>query len=80
MRKINVREARQHIGKLLDAVTAGEEIIITRRGNPVAKLLKADSKSEPTNRFPSRRKFRSNIPPAKYSGSELIREMRDERG
>ena len=38
MQKVSVREARQNIGQLLDAVSAGEKVIITRRGVPVAEL------------------------------------------
>tara|TARA_R110002049_G_C8918013_1_gene543025 strand:- start:214 stop:456 length:243 start_codon:yes stop_codon:yes gene_type:complete len=39
MREINAVEARDKISALLDAVEHGEEILITRRGKPVAKLV-----------------------------------------
>ena len=32
------RDARQPFARLLDAVQAGEEVLITRRGRPVARL------------------------------------------
>lgn len=35
---INVRKANQHLSQYIDAVQNGEEVIITRRGVPVAKL------------------------------------------
>ena len=35
---INIREANQHLSRYIDAVQNGGEIIITRRGIPVAKL------------------------------------------
>ena len=35
---INIREANQHLSRYIDAVQDGDEIIITRRGLPVAKL------------------------------------------
>ena len=38
MREIGAFEAKTHLSALLDAVAAGEEITITRRGKPVAKL------------------------------------------
>ncbi len=38
MESINVRETRQHIGRILDAVATSKEFIITRRNTPVAKL------------------------------------------
>jgi antitoxin (DNA-binding transcriptional repressor) of toxin-antitoxin stability system len=38
MREIGAFEAKSKLGQLLDWVEAGEVIIITRRGKPVAKL------------------------------------------
>ncbi len=35
---INVHEAKTHFSKLLERVALGEEIIIARAGEPVAKL------------------------------------------
>lgn len=36
---INVKEARRHLRELLDRVERGEEVLITRRGKPVARLV-----------------------------------------
>jgi prevent-host-death family protein len=38
MRSVSAREANQSFSKLLARVAAGEEVIITRRGRPVARL------------------------------------------
>ena len=38
MRHISSREANQRFSKLLAEVADGEEIVITRRGKPVARL------------------------------------------
>ncbi|MCA2206303.1 type II toxin-antitoxin system prevent-host-death family antitoxin [Nocardia sp. NPDC050378] len=38
MRQIQQRDLRNDSGKVLAAVEAGESFIITRNGNPVAKL------------------------------------------
>jgi prevent-host-death family protein len=38
MRTISAREANQGFSKLLQAVAEGEEVLITRRGRPVARL------------------------------------------
>jgi prevent-host-death family protein len=38
MRTVSAREANQRFSKLLQAVTEGEEVLITRRGKPVARL------------------------------------------
>jgi prevent-host-death family protein len=38
MREVGAFEAKTKLGQLLDQVEHGEEIIITRRGRPVARL------------------------------------------
>jgi prevent-host-death family protein len=38
MRTVSAREANQAFSKLLQAVVEGEEVVITRRGKPVAQL------------------------------------------
>lgn len=44
MQEITLREANQHLSHYIDIVEKGEEIIITRRGKPVAKLLSIPQK------------------------------------
>jgi prevent-host-death family protein len=41
MREIGAFEAKNKLGTLLDWVENGEEVVITRRGKPVAKLVSA---------------------------------------
>jgi prevent-host-death family protein len=36
---ISIREANQHLSRYVDAIRDGGEIVITRRGKPVAKLI-----------------------------------------
>jgi len=43
MREIGAFEAKNTLGTLLDQVERGEEVVITRRGKPIAKLVRADS-------------------------------------
>lgn len=43
MRQIGAFEAKNRLGALLDEVERGEEILITRRGKPVARLVPAES-------------------------------------
>jgi prevent-host-death family protein len=38
MSTVNVHEAKTHLSRLLEAVEAGEEIVIARAGQPVAVL------------------------------------------
>jgi prevent-host-death family protein len=39
LREIGAFEAKTKLGQLLDWVEAGEEVVITRRGRPVARLV-----------------------------------------
>jgi prevent-host-death family protein len=46
MPTIGAFEAKTHFSQLLDKVAHGEEIIITRHGAPVAKLVSAYAKAD----------------------------------
>jgi prevent-host-death family protein len=39
VRTISAREANQHFSDILSRAAEGEEIVITRRGEPVAQLI-----------------------------------------
>ena len=55
MLEISIREMNQNFSRYMQAVEAGEEIIITRRGKPAARLVAvSESKSLPmSNRLPA---------------------------
>lgn len=38
-KSVGVHEAKTHLSRLLDEVAAGEEVVITRRGEPSARLV-----------------------------------------
>ncbi len=42
MRKVGAFEAKNRLGQLLDLVERGEEVVITRRGKQVARLVPAE--------------------------------------
>lgn len=50
IRKFNVHEAKTHFSKLLAHVEKGEEVIIAKAGEPVARLVQI--KGQPTKRVP----------------------------
>ncbi len=57
MREIGAFEAKNKLGTLLDWVAAGEEVVITRRGKAVARLVSA----EPANDRTQARQAAANI-------------------
>jgi prevent-host-death family protein len=38
MKQVTAREANQHFARILSAVEAGEEVVISKRGKPVAVM------------------------------------------
>lgn len=38
-KSVGVHEAKTHLSRLLDDVASGEEVVITRRGEPAARLV-----------------------------------------
>ena len=78
---ISIREANQHLSRYIDAVQDGDEIIITRRGLPVAKLS-AFAKSWELNDAQSaaRRRCRARMRKGYSLGGEMpARETLHER-
>ena len=45
-RTVGAFEAKTHLAALLDRVERGEEVVITRRGKPVARLVPARSRAK----------------------------------
>ena len=79
--QFSIREARQKLSHLLKAVEQGEEVEITRRGRVVARLTRpASPNREQTARAAERQALRDQLPAARTSSVDLIREQRDERG
>jgi prevent-host-death family protein len=75
METISVAAAKAHLSELLDRIEKGEEIVVTRRGIPVARLTTVNPRKKP---FPSLAAFRDGIPSLKTSGSEALSLIREE--
>lgn len=76
MRAISLAQAKAHLSELLNTVESGEEVVITRHGRPVARVLPAGSLKQP---LPLQRlaELRREIPARKGSSAVLLREVRD---
>lgn len=75
MRAVNLADAKAHLSELVSKAESGEETVITRRGQPVARLVPI---ALPKKAFRSLADFRATLPMARTSSAELIRQMRDE--
>jgi prevent-host-death family protein len=49
--QVNIHEAKTHLSRLLERVRAGEEIIISKAGKPVARLVPVEP-AKPEKRKP----------------------------
>ncbi len=55
---INVKEARSRFSNILSQVEGGQEVVITRRGKAVARLVPYAAKGQ---KLPSLKEFRASI-------------------
>jgi prevent-host-death family protein len=76
MTTVGVRGARAAIGRLLDAVARGEEVVIERHGRPVARLVPIATEIP---HLPDRSAFRQRLREARESASQAVRAIRDEQ-
>jgi antitoxin (DNA-binding transcriptional repressor) of toxin-antitoxin stability system len=79
IRTVNLAEAKAGLSALLDAVEAGEEVVITRRGQPVARLIRETGGEAASGDWVARlRRFHAHQPGPAGAAVELLRELRDQ--
>ena len=79
MRTLTLAETKSHLSAVVDQVIAGEEIVITRRGRPVARII-----AEPVQPAAAAaaiaaelRAFVLSQTPQARTAAEVVREARD---
>jgi prevent-host-death family protein len=77
MLTVTLVEAKTRLSEILDRVAAGEEVVITRRGRPAARIAAVSPPKQPV---PDLSAFRARMPRLRKPSYVLIREMRDEEG
>jgi prevent-host-death family protein len=78
MSSVNLAVAKAHLSELINKVEAGEEVVITRHGRPVARVIPATPLKQPV---PLERlaALRKSLPPWEgKSSARILRELRDE--
>jgi prevent-host-death family protein len=73
--EVSVKEARNSISKLLDRTQRGEEILISRRGKKVARLVPVDISEK---RLPDLSDFRASIAVRGASLSQAVIDSRNQ--
>ena len=77
MVQVTVAEAKAKLSGLLDAVEAGEAVVITRRGKAIAELVPRCSVRD---LLPQLAALRASLPEQAISGVETMRVLRDGSG
>ena len=77
MIKTGIREARKRFSEYINKVQQGEEIIITKRDEPIARLVSIQKKRR--NKLKSHKELRNSIKRMGKPLSKLILESREER-
>ena len=75
MRWMSIREMRASLGRLDELAREAGEIVVTRRGKPVARVLPMVQRRE----MPSHADLRASMPRLSVPSELLVREDRDER-
>ena len=75
MKELSVREMRASIGRLDELVEEAGELIISRRGRPIARVLPVTG----TRQRPDHAELRQRTATLTTSSADLIRAERDER-
>ncbi len=72
MNTVSVADAKSHLSELLAQVEAGDEVMITRRGKLIARMVGVGKKCKP---LLSLADFRSKHPKSKTDLTKLIRKV-----
>ena len=77
MIQVSVAVAKTQLSSLLVAVEAGQSVVITRRGKPIADLV---PRCKVRDLLPQLAALRDSLPEQLISGVEIISALRDEPG
>ena len=75
MKKLSIQEVCKELAQLDELVSREGEVVVTRRGQPIARVLPLRSKK----RMPSHADLRASMPRLKKGSERHVRAERDER-
>lgn len=74
--RISLADAKAHLSELTELAAAGETVIITKRGKPVAQLSKPETPRRPLD-LAALRKLTDTIPAQEVEAGEFMRQFRE---
>ncbi|MGO9267766.1 MAG: type II toxin-antitoxin system Phd/YefM family antitoxin [Candidatus Binataceae bacterium] len=75
LKTLSIREMRAALAHLDDLVAEAGEVVVTRRGRPLARILPA----QPRRGIPSRAELRASMPRLEVPSDVLVRQDRELR-
>lgn len=75
MKTLSIREIRKELAQLDDLIAREGEVVVTRHGEPIARLLPLRSK----RKMPSHADLRASMPRLRKGSEKHVRAERDER-
>ena len=75
MKTISIRDIRLELGSLDQLIASEGEVIVTKHGKPIARLLPVHG----SRSMPDHSSLRAQMPRLNASSTSLLREDRDER-
>lgn len=73
---VSIADAKAHLSELADRAAAGETVVITRRGKPVARLSGAAQPRKPVD-LGRLRRLTTSMPEQPEDAATLVRRLRD---
>ena len=77
MSDVTLADAKAQLSELIERVLRGENVTITRRGKPVARLVGIERKPKPID-FEALRALTDSMPMQDESASTWLRRVRDD--
>jgi antitoxin (DNA-binding transcriptional repressor) of toxin-antitoxin stability system len=74
---ITLADAKAHLSELTELAAAGESVIITKRGKPVARMSRPDQPRRPID-LQRLRSLTASMPLQEEQAAESVRRMRDD--
>ena len=75
MKSLSIRQVRSALSHLDELLAETGEVVVTRRGKPLARILPV----HPEGKIPSRAELRASLPKMKVPSQKLIRQDRELR-
>ena len=74
---VTLADAKAHLSELTELAAAGEPVIITKHGKPVARMSQPERPRQPID-LEALRRLTASMPPQADEAAEFVRRMRED--